>query len=158
MGTALNQFPACNLLLVHRDADDTTVAHRRAEIARHIQLLQDGGITVPTSVCLIPVRETESWFLLRAFEAAIFKAAGNPKGGAQLELYNANKVEQVKDAKEKLKEVLTQAAGTRKKFNLRQAREETLPALITDYTPLRDLSAFAAFESELRAALSGLPA
>lgn len=79
--TAIDLYP-CDLLFVHRDADRVGHGFRREEI---IHALDAAGIHVE-SVCVVPVRMTETWLLID--EGAIRGAAGRPRGRAALNLLN----------------------------------------------------------------------
>ena len=104
----------------------------------------------PPGICVVPVRMTEAWFLFN--EDAIRRASGNPSGLAPLQLPAFQQVEARPATKELLYDVLRTASelgGRRlKKFRPERAVHR-LAELITDYSPLRNLSAFEALEGEL---------
>lgn len=148
---AIEYYPA-QLLLIHRDAEAATRDQRINEIAEAVE-----GLAIPYYVCVIPVRMQEAWLLFD--EAAIRQAAGNPNGRRLLSLPNLRDLELVPDPKEMLFQALRDASelGSRRlgAFNSAQAAHR-LAELIDDYSPLRQLIAFAALESDLRAAIARL--
>lgn len=151
---ALELYPA-PLLLVHRDAERDAHAQRLAEITTALE-----GAT-GRYVAIVPVRMTEAWLLHD--EAAIRRASGNPSGTVSLRLPAVSDLENVVDPKTMLETALLDASelGGRR----RQKRRKEFPQmrartaeLIADYSPLRELPAFSAFLSSLRAALVDLGA
>jgi hypothetical protein len=147
---ALKLFP-CDLLLVHRDAETLTVAHREDEITR---ALAQAGIHVP-HVCIVPVRMTEAWLLVD--EQAIRSAVGNPTGRVALNLPPRGQIESVA-AKERLLQALEVACefGTHRKrrFQPQQYRHRVAEEM-AELTKVRTLSSFRRFEAALRDQLSG---
>lgn len=141
---ALELYPA-DLLLVHRDAETAPREHRLTEIqgacAPHPRQLV---------VAVVPIRMHEAWLLFD--EPAIRSAAGNPRGRADLELPAVHSVERVPDPKSVLYAALRTASGLSgrhlKRFKVRTAAYR-VSELITDYSPLRGVSAFDALEREL---------
>ena len=90
----------------------------------------------------------EAWLLFD--EAAIRSAAGNPNGRQPLELPQLARIEQVPDPKEMLRELLRQASGlSRRRLERLDDRPHRVADFIDDFTPLRTLAAFQAFETEL---------
>lgn len=145
---AAHRLLPCDIAVVHRDADRMPLEQRRAQIL--------SACVRPDShlVTLVPVRMTETWLLFD--EAAIRRAAGNPNGSASLDLPRLQELEGVAEPKQRLQEILLQAADLpvrrRHRFNPGQARRR-IAELVMDWSPLRALSAFSLFERELRAAL-----
>ena len=131
-----------NLVFVHRDAESIPYDARLTEIP-----VQDRVVPV------IPVRMTEAWLLIN--EAALRKAADNPKGRVRLELPELNKLEHI-DAKKVLHESLLKASGytgrRRKKFKVERATRR-LAELIDDFSLLKQLNAYNRFRSSLQDAL-----
>lgn len=132
-----------HMLFVHRDAEaqDPELRHRE---------IPDVGLAL---VRVVPVRMTEAWLLFA--EAPIRRAAGRPGGGPPLELPAMSRVEELPDPKSRLRELLVLAAAARGR-RLVQLRRD-LPAavhrvaeLIEDFSPLRQLPAFARFERDCR--------
>src|SRR5690349_8083657 len=53
----------CDLLFVHRDAETQTRLHRCSEISQALDRVVTTGIAFVPSVCIVPVRMTETWLL-----------------------------------------------------------------------------------------------
>ena len=66
---SLELYP-CDLLFVHRDAENRSYDQRRAEIDGVLATI---GLTNPPSVCVVPVRMLEAWLLFD--EAALRRAS-----------------------------------------------------------------------------------
>jgi hypothetical protein len=145
---ALDLYP-CDLLVVHRDAEREPPENRLREI---VEATRDRAMPV---VCAVPVRMTEAWLLFD--EAAIRRAAGCPNGTMPLNLPALKNAESVADPKEVLHEALTVASnlsGRRRKQLHPDIRR--LADLIDDFSPLRIVRSFHAFEEALREALRTL--
>ena len=146
---AIDLYP-CDLLFVHRDAERVGHDLRREEI---ILALDAAGIDV-ASVCVVPVRMTETWLLID--EGAIRKAAGRPRGRATLNLPQLRRLEGEANPKAALHQALRDASELRgrrlRDFPVAQ-RVRRVSELIVDYSVLRGLSAFRALEQEVRMAL-----
>ena len=141
---ALQLYP-CELLFVHRDANSAGRKARVEGISRAVSHLQE-----PPTVCVIPVRTMEAWFLFH--EQAIRFAAGNPSGSVELDLPRWSEVEALRKPKEKLVGLLRQASGlsARRRRGVRWRRQiHRIAELIDDFSPLRRLSAFESFEEDL---------
>ncbi len=99
----------------------------------------------------------EAWLLLD--EAALRQAAGRPSGTEDLGLPPSHRWDRLPDPKRVLYDALRAANGAKgrraKSFNPGRAAHR-LAALITDWTPLRDLGAFARLETDTRTALEQL--
>ncbi len=137
---------APTVVFVHRDAERVRWQERRREVP-------SGERIVP----VIPVRMTEAWLLID--EMAIRSAAGNPNGTVALELPRAAQLESVPDPKEVLRRLLvedSQLHGRRSRQFDRAAAVQRVANLIEDFTPLRSLEAFQAFERDLGSALEAL--
>ena len=151
---ALDLYPA-DLIFVHRDADDGPREDRVSEIRAALP-------ASPPAVCVIPVRTTESWFLID--EIAIRRAAGNPNGKVPLRLPKPSEIENKPDPKGMVHELL-KVSSELPNHRLHQFRAPAsflrLAESIEDFSALRQLSAFAAFEADLKAILAenewGLP-
>jgi hypothetical protein len=150
----LKLFPACSLLLVHRDAEKADWPERQAEVDLAITAVSADAPHVP----VIPVRMTEAWFLFD--EAAIRRAAGNPGGEALLDLPSLSRVESVADPKEVLQRALEEAAHParrgRRSGPSAGVMYANLANHIRDFSPLRALPAFQRLESDLARALVAL--
>jgi len=141
---ALQLYP-CELLFVHRDADGPNRRERISEIRAALD-----GLAHPPAVCVVPVRMQETWLLFD--EQAVRAAAGNPAGREPLDLPPLERLEALPDPKKELHEALKRASqlGARRlrRFSPRR-RAFRIVELIEDFSPLRALDAFRAFESEL---------
>lgn len=142
---ALENYP-CDLLFIHRDAEADPREARVSEIETALRSLTDR----PPAVCVVPVRMTEAWLLID--EQALREAAGNPRGGARLDLPAARALESLPDPKETLFDLLRKASALRgrrlRRFRMRQAGHR-LAELIEDFSPLEQLPAFRAFRNDL---------
>ena len=145
--TALILYP-CDLLFVHRDAENQMPQTRYDEIQRAIE--QNGVESMP-AVCVVPVRMQEAWLLFD--ETAIRQAVGNPNGRVKLSLPPPTTAEAIPDPKAVLYETLRKASeltGRRlKKFSESHAARR-LAEYITDFSPLRQLRAFRRLENDLQ--------
>lgn len=140
---ATKLFP-CEILIIHRDAERTTLLERTDEI-KH----EANGIDEPY-VPAIPVRMIEAWLLLD--EDAIRRAANNPNGTSALDIPTHHQWEKLPDPKETLFTLLRTATGLNNrrlnKFNVYEARIR-LSKLIQNFEQLRSLEAFQIFEEQL---------
>ncbi|MEH1908406.1 hypothetical protein [Nostoc sp.] len=86
-------------------------------------------------------------------EAALRKAAGNPRACQPLQLPDIRRLEQLPDPKDILYELLCKASGLTgrrlKQFSVNE-RVHRLAELIDDFSPLRALSAFQLLETEIQ--------
>lgn len=151
---ALRDYP-CDVLFVHRDSERDPREKRLEEIRQAVC-----AAGVPVFVPVVPVRMTEAWLLID--EAAIRQAAGNPNGEVILQLPKAAQLEAVADPKKLLRECLIRASekvGRRLQQFERDLpeRAQRVSELITDFSPLRQLSAFRELERDAGEALSSLP-
>ncbi len=149
LAVAIQEYP-CQLLFVHRDAEKQDPITRYQEIAA-------ANRTGHSHVCVVPVRMQEAWLLHD--EAALREAAGRPTGTEELGLPPAHRWDKLADPKRVLYEALRAANGGRgrraKSFRPGRAAHR-LADLITDWTPLRTLDAFARLEADTRTALTQL--
>lgn len=132
-----------DLLFVHRDAERVDREVRRREIPANDRV-----------VAVIPVRMTETWLL--SDERALRQAAGNPNGHSVLSLPPVSRLESLPDPKSTLRDLLvvaSEATGRRRRRFDQHAARQRLASLIEDFAPLRQLSAFGAFELELEEGL-----
>ena len=153
---ALDLYP-CTLLFVHRDCETQSVAVRQQEIRDALDEVQASASELAPAVCIVPRRMTEAWLLIS--ERAIRIASGNPSGLVPLLVPSQNRLEDLPDPKETLFALLRTASelpGRR----LRSLRVHKLVhrvvELIEDFSPLRNLPAFAAFEAQLGQVLEEL--
>ena len=145
-------FYPCDLLFVHRDADTESREMRVQEIGKAVASLPEG--LSPTFVCVVPVRMQEAWQLID--EAAIKTAAGNRRYAGELELPPVNSLEEIPDPKNLLNELLKKASdlNRRRQRSFRVAKHARLVTeFIEDFSPLRQLSAFTAFEEQVSSAI-----
>lgn len=145
-------FPA-DLYVVHRDAEREPRQNRVREIQNAVSQVPEVAPSVP----VVPIRMTEAWFLLD--EQLLRQAANNPRGRVPLAMPALARLEDLPDPKATVFTLLTEATEERgrrrSKFSPREALRR-LADLIEDYSPLRTLSAFQAFEEDLGRALDGL--
>jgi hypothetical protein len=154
---ALELFP-CDLLFVHRDAENVSCEARREEITASLRPLAENG-NLPPYVRVVPVRMVEAWLLHD--EAAIRKAADNPRGRHELSLPKLRDTEQIADPKLLLHEILREATG----LNTRRRRAAPIGRMVhrigeltEDFNVLDALPAFARFRQELAVVLERNPA
>lgn len=145
---SVEYFP-CDLLFVHRDAEDATLERRRSEIAA---ALSDGGGVRIRAVCVVPVRMTEAWLLID--EAALRHASGNPHGTQSLSLPNVQSLERLPDPKGLLYDLMRRASGLSgrrlRSFN-RRLHGFLVADCIDDFSPLYHLTAFQSLADEMKA-------
>ena len=145
LALAFKMFP-CDLLVVHRDAEKQSPVDRIAEVLEAVAKVG----TLPKHVCVVPIRMSEAWMLFD--EAAIRAAAGNPNGKCELRLPRLAKVEDMADPKSDLfaalKTAFDQKGRRLREFNYRAAARK-VAGFIDDFSPLRVLSAFQAFEADI---------
>jgi hypothetical protein len=145
---AVQDYP-CELLFVHRDAEDRIPDHRRVEIQNAMRHF--GGN--PPAVCVIPVRMTEAWLLLD--ERAIRIASGNPYGRRPLNLPPRASIERIADPKGALFQALRDASEQtgRRLRDLRVDERRHRVAELMNQELLLTLPAFQALEAELNTTL-----
>ena len=151
---AIEIYP-CDVLFVHRDAENMSFAERRDEIQKawdNVNQQLDHEL-----IGIVPVRMTEAWLLIN--ESAIKVASGNPNSQEKLSLPAPQKLENKRDPKDKLHTLIKRASNLRgrnlDKLNTHQA-VHLVAENISDYTPLRDLNAFQKFEDEIQTVISTL--
>jgi len=152
MSQVQRYFPA-DLYFVHRDADASNPADRRREIGH---ALARSGCAIPT-VCVIPMRMTEAWFLFR--ESAIRRAADRKHGTTRLNLPDAAGAQRIANPKKILEDALISACelhGRRlSQFRAELGRRKALVASnIDDFSPLRRHDSFRELEADLKAAVT----
>lgn len=150
---AIVQSP-CDVVFIHRDAEALGFEVRVREIERD---LQGGNFMVPY-VRIVPVRMSEAWLLIE--ESAIRKVAQKPHGRTPLTMPSLSQLESLPDPKRTLLELLMTASeckGRRLDQLKSEARSRVhqLAEFISDFSPLRNLSAFRELEAELGQTLSG---
>jgi hypothetical protein len=148
---SLSLYP-CDLLFIHRDADNRDPETRYDEIREALQEVTDKGDQVPTWICVVPVRAQEAWLLFD--ETALRHAAGNPNGTQPLDLPDLSTIERIEDPKSLLYELLRKASelqGRRLRKFRANVNAYRVAELIEDFSPLRHLSAFNRLEREIMA-------
>lgn len=136
---SIDLYP-CDLLFIHRDAENEGREKRLSEIQEALNVLDDQILSsVSDFVPVIPIRMTEAWLLID--EQAIRKAAGNPRGKQSLALPSPRQLESIPDPKDTLQKLLKQAS------NIPARRWQTVSnhrvaELITNFKPLEQVSAF----------------
>ena len=138
----------CNLLFVHRDAENQLPAARFAEIAEGVRRAGVGT----RYVGIVPVRMTEAWLLVD--EAAVRRAAGNPNGRSDVPLPALTAVERIVDPKALLARCLEEASqknGRRLDIFRRDipVMRHRVAELVQDFDRLLDLPSFCLFYKEL---------
>lgn len=144
------ELSPCDILFVHRDADRDPPEVRIDEIREAVAVIRKQGIQLP-AVAVVPVRMMEAWLCFD--ELAIRKAAGHPNGTSPLALPPLKRIESRPDPKSDLRQALRTASelsGRRlKKFDTRAAFWRIVD-YIEDFSPLRELAAFRAFEDSIK--------
>jgi len=144
----LELYP-CDLLFIHRDAENQTHEIRKNEIMTVVQDVSN-RVPNPPAICVVPVRMQEAWLLFN--ESAIRKAASNPNGSILLNLPKLPAVETLPDPKILLYDLLKTASelSSRRLKKLNVSKKAHLVAeYINDFSPLRNLTAFKALEADL---------
>ena len=96
--------PQTDVVIIHRDSDSANPEERRSEIESVKKVLDPIKGYLP----LVPIQETKAWLLLD--EDAIRRAAGKPRGTANLDLPTPQRVEQIASPKEFLSKTLNAAS------------------------------------------------
>ncbi|MCK9413820.1 MAG: DUF4276 family protein [Prolixibacteraceae bacterium] len=138
-----------DILFVHRDAESiksTMIEQRFKEI--HNELQEED---FDKTICIVPVKMMETWLLIDA--EAIKKAAGNRNYSGCINLPQLKILEKETQPKDLLHSLLREASGKKgrnlKKFNIDKT-VHLVAENIEDFSPLRNLVAFQAFEIELK--------
>lgn len=153
---ALRLYP-CDVLFIHRDAEAQPADIRYEQIE---QAYRQVDSQKPPHICVVPIRMQEAWLLLD--EHAIRMSANNPNGRVKLSLPLPKALEDHADPKARLHELLKQASELKGRrldqFDARRLAHQ-IPEHMTDFTALRQLSAFQRLEDDVRrwADASALP-
>lgn len=139
----------CDLLFVHRDAESAPIEERETEIRK---ALEESSVEDSVRVvCVVPVRMQEAWLLID--EAALRKAAGNPNGTQPLAMPDVQRLEELADPKQLIRDLLRQASelqGRRlERFNWRSSAHR-VAEMIGDFSPLYGLAAFQWLAAEVK--------
>ncbi|MGB0561180.1 MAG: DUF4276 family protein [Spirulinaceae cyanobacterium] len=138
-----------DFIFIHRDAESDTREKRLEEIDAALAQINNPPPVIP----IIPIRMTEAWLLFD--EPAIRQASGNPNGKAQLNLPAPKKLESLPDPKDELCQLLRKACEFKgRKLDKFKASERKriigLAEQIQDFSPLRQLTAFQALETDIK--------
>lgn len=140
----------CDLLFVHRDAENATIERRQSEITTAL------GTTPLPAICVVPVRMQEAWLLID--EAALRHAAGNPNGREPLSLPDVQRLEHLPNPKGLLHDLLRQASGLHgrrlRRLNHRLHGYDVADR-IRDFSPLFRLPAFRRLVAEVEYFVAG---
>jgi len=138
-----------DILFIHRDAESSNnnmVDKRIGQIKSEI-----GEAEFESTVCIVPVRMMETWLLIS--DEAIKRAAGNRSFNQPMGLPAVKALYKVKNPKILLHTLLQTASGLKGRrlsaFNPNYA-VHLVAEYIEDYSPLRQLEAFNAFELDLK--------
>jgi len=151
---SLGHYP-CDLLFVHRDAETEARIKRVQEIESAFVAIESPGQPV---VCVVPVRMMEAWLLFD--EAAIKWAAQNRNYREALDLPPINRLEDISNPKELLHSLLRKASGLSnrrlRRFSVHTSVRRLAEYLsdFSDFSPLRQLSAFQALESDIQSLIA----
>ena len=146
---AVNEYP-CELLFIHRDSDKELPRSRRNEIETALESLKN-KLSIPPSICVVPVRMTEAWLLID--ESAIRRASGKPNGRLPLKLPKVAELESLSNPKETLLNLLLQAselAGRKRRKFERASGSRQVADFLDDFSPLRGLWAFQKLEKDVK--------
>ena len=147
---AIDQYEP-DLILVHRDSDNTDLAKRKQEIDDALRQLPLPPLT--QAVRVIPVKKTEAWLL--ADRTAILRVLGLEQFDPSVLAYYPRNLEEV-EAKGRLQKILEDSRRIKgwKSKNINFSNDRTqIGQELNDLESLRKLSSFQAFEEDLRNAL-----
>jgi hypothetical protein len=144
--TSLELYP-CDLLFVHRDAENQPMDYRIEEIKAALMHISD--LQKPV-VHVIPIRMQEAWLLID--EQAIRWSAGNENGKMPLKLPSLKSIENLPDPKEVLNDLLREASGLnrRRRSHIPVSRyAQRVAEYIEDFAPLRQLTGFQYLQAQI---------
>lgn len=145
------RLTGCQLIFIHRDAENQSVGQRIEEIkaAWHAYRTQTGTAASLSYVPIIPIRMTEAWLLIDP--KAIRAAAGFPNSKEPIDLPKPGKLELLPNPKQTLRNaVIKLLPKGRRRRNYRPSRVAyDVAQAITDFSALRQLSAYQKFEADL---------
>ena len=130
------------LIFVHRDSEGLALEERLQEF---------DTVDRPDVVPVVPVRMSESWILFDG--SAIAQAAGSTS--SRVPVPGIVQIENIPDPKDRLDELLFQAAGSpvgRRGRNFKRSIAQhrvSVAEYISDYSPLENLPAFRSFQDSL---------
>jgi len=144
-----NLYYPFDVVFIHRDAETTNpkiIEQRYKEIFNELD-----DELYPKIVCVIPIKMMETWLMIDPY--AIKTAAGNRNYEGKIELPSLKNLEKENQPKVTLHELLRMASGLKsrnlKKFNPDKA-VHLVAENIEDFSSLRNLVAFKAFETDLK--------
>ncbi len=144
---AIKYYPF-DILFIHRDAEKTDISILEQRITEIKENLNENEIG--KTIFIVPIKMMETWLLIDA--DAIKKAAGNRNFSNNIILPLIKNLEKEKEPKKLLHKILKETSGLKgrnlKKFNTDKA-VHLVAENIEDYSPLRQLEAFKAFEAQL---------
>jgi len=143
-------------LFVHRDADTVGRAARVREIENAVEAARRRFAILIPVLPVVPIQELEAWLLCREFEPALRRAAGKPQGRIALNLPPLSRIERLTATKEQLQRVLRTASeqSGRRIQQVDSIRPADIARYIDDFSPLRQLPAFQAFEADVKRVIS----
>lgn len=137
-----------DFVVIHRDAENQSVAKRVQEIEQAIGELNNQKLDFAK---IIPIKMTEAWLLID--ELAIRKASGNPNGKMPLQLPTLDKLETIPDPKDYLQKLIKQASGLSgrrlRDLNVSQSIQ-LIPEYITNFDALDVLNSYQHFKEEVK--------
>lgn len=144
-----------DVLFYHRDAEDIDInilQTRTNEIKRELS-----SDILEKTICVVPIKMMETWLLID--EMAIKKAAGNRNYKEKIILPSIKQLEKEKEPKMFLHNLLRDVSNLKgrnlKKFNVHQA-VHWVAENIEDFSVLRELEAFKAFEKEVKTVMNAI--
>lgn len=143
-----------HIVFVHRDADRSSGAQRRAQI-----LSAASSLVSPLVIPVVPIQELEAWLLVD--EMAIREVVGRPRGRSPLPLPPLTAIERQARPKEVLMSACLIASETtgRRRDQERRAfprRRRTLLERLDIDGPVRQLTSWRQMEADIAQAVSQL--
>lgn len=142
---------SCDLLFVHRDAENVPLEQRVREIHQALDQVRNELNAIPPVVCVVPVRMQEAWLLFD--EMAIRTAVRNPHGRNRLVLPPLKDLERMRDPKTRLYDLLREATNLPTN-RLKRFRPSEIAfrvgEFVQDFSPLRQLHAFRILERDVQ--------
>lgn len=154
-GLELLDGESVDVVVIHRDTDNTDAASRRNEMEEPFSRIPIGRHLIP----LIPIRMTEAWTLLD--ETAIREVAGNPRGRMPLGLPTIGEIERRANPKQILKDAILAASGSTGRRQAVLARRfdnnrRRLLERINPDGPIRQLTSWRQLEADVDSVVTAL--